>query len=461
MTGSDRAGLTTVDRRQRSPVGALAVVGVVSIVAVDAVHAQRDDAHRRVLLPGDLWRRSDHHRVPAHVDRGAGLVDTPGAREPGARRRARRGDRGHGVHHQGHGVSDPGRRRSISASMRRGSPSLSGSRCCCCRDCAQTCRVRRCSPSLVQTELRTMPPHRRLLEPLRDRIEAAVAEYRDQECLVLPDATLTYGEVDRLANATANVLLDRGVREGSVVMTLCDNGAAQVATWFACMKIGAVFAPLNASLSGDPLAHVMAGQAGACSCATPRSRGRALALAADSRSAHHVWSRAADSVWVRELRRAVATAGTAAPPPPPSVEPAAPARLMFTSGTTGESKGVLWSRNAETLHAVGYGDELVRTASRRDRVHVPAALSRHRTGHAARHDAARRTHGRRPALRAAALLGANARRRCRVLPVRRARSSARSCRARRAATTRTTRCVARWGARRRRASGSASSAVSA
>ena len=33
---------------------------------------------------------------------------------------------------------------------------------------------------------------------------------------------------------------------------------------------------------------------------------------------------------------------------------------MFTSGTTGESKGVLWSRNAETLHAVCYGDELVR-----------------------------------------------------------------------------------------------------
>jgi crotonobetaine/carnitine-CoA ligase len=36
---------------------------------------------------------------------------------------------------------------------------------------------------------------------------------------------------------------------------------------------------------------------------------------------------------------------------------------MFTSGTTGESKGVLWSRNAETLHAIHYGDELVRTAA--------------------------------------------------------------------------------------------------
>jgi fatty-acyl-CoA synthase len=93
--------------------------------------------------------------------------------------------------------------------------------------------------------------------PLRERIESSVAAYRDQECLVLPDATLSFGEVDRLANASAGALLERGVCEGSVAMTLCHNGSALVATWFACMKIGAVFAPLNAALSGDPLAHVM------------------------------------------------------------------------------------------------------------------------------------------------------------------------------------------------------------
>ena len=107
-----------------------------------------------------------------------------------------------------------------------------------------------------------MPGAPTTLMPLRERIEAATVAYRNQECLVLPDATLSFGEVDRLANATANALLDRGVREGSVVMTLCHNGAALVATWFACMKIGAVFAPLNASLSGDPLVHVITSAGG-------------------------------------------------------------------------------------------------------------------------------------------------------------------------------------------------------
>jgi crotonobetaine/carnitine-CoA ligase len=205
-----------------------------------------------------------------------------------------------------------------------------------------------------------MPAAPTTLKPLPDRIEAAVAEYRDRECLVLPDATLTFGEVDRLANATANALLERGVREGSVVMTLCENGAALVGTWFACMKLGAVFAPLNASLRGDPLAHVVS-----------RADGRVLvcdaALAAAARSAAGVLATLPTMLVAgtrvhsgfASLDQAIAAAGTDAPPAV-SVNPAAPSRLMFTSGTTGESKGVLWSRNAETLHAVCYGEELVR-----------------------------------------------------------------------------------------------------
>jgi crotonobetaine/carnitine-CoA ligase len=189
----------------------------------------------------------------------------------------------------------------------------------------------------------------------------AIAEHRDRECLVLPDATLTYAEVDRLANATANMLLDRGVGEGSVVMTLCDNGAAQVATWFACMKIGAVFAPLNAALTGDPLTHVMARAGGRVLVCDAALAGPARAAAADlSTLTTRLIVGANGSSGFASFDRAVDDAGTEPPSPPPA-NPGAPARLMFTSGTTGESKGVLWSRNAETLHAVAYGDELVRT----------------------------------------------------------------------------------------------------
>ena len=197
---------------------------------------------------------------------------------------------------------------------------------------------------------------------LRDRIEDVVADYRDAECLILPDAALTYGEVDRLADATANALLDRGVGEGSVVMTLCRNGAAIVATWFACLKIGAVFAPLNASLSGDPLVHVMAGASGAVLVCDHALAGAVGAACREVTGLRHVLvaGGASPREW-ESFERAAETASTQRPAKP-EVNPGAAARLMFTSGTTGEAKGVLWSRNAETLHAIHYGDELVRTA---------------------------------------------------------------------------------------------------
>jgi crotonobetaine/carnitine-CoA ligase len=203
--------------------------------------------------------------------------------------------------------------------------------------------------------IRTVPIAPPKLVTLLDHLDNAVGAYRDQPCLVLPDAAFTFGEVDRLASAAAHVLLDRGIREGGVVMSLCNNGAAIVATWFACLKIGAVFAPLNASLSGDPLAHVLARAAGSVLVCDHDLAGAAAAAARDIPALRHTLI-AGDG-----FDRALESAGTDAPPRPGD-NAAAPARLMFTSGTTGESKGVLWSRHAETLHAVHYGDELVRTS---------------------------------------------------------------------------------------------------
>jgi crotonobetaine/carnitine-CoA ligase len=205
-----------------------------------------------------------------------------------------------------------------------------------------------------------MPAAPPILMPLRERIESAVAAYRNQECLVLPDATLSFGEVDRVANATAEALLERGVLEGSVVMTLCHNGLALVATWFACMKVGAVFAPLNAALTGDPLAHVMS-KAGGCVlvCDGALVGAARAALRALSNPPAILVTGSRVLAGCASFDDAVAAASFETPPLPTN-DPAAPARLMFTSGTTGESKGVLWSRNAETLHAVCYGDELVR-----------------------------------------------------------------------------------------------------
>ncbi|MGI9119320.1 MAG: AMP-binding protein [Acidimicrobiales bacterium] len=51
--------------------------------------------------------------------------------------------------------------------------------------------------------------------------------------------------------------------------------------------------------------------------------------------------------------------GSSAPPPPLPPDPAAPAKLMYPSGTTGTPKVALWSRNCEVIWARCYLTEMV------------------------------------------------------------------------------------------------------
>lgn len=186
-------------------------------------------------------------------------------------------------------------------------------------------------------------------------------EMGERPFATLPDLSLTYAGADRLANQVADVLVGHGYGAGDIVMVRAVNGWATVAAWFGCNKIGAVFLPLNAMLTGEPLRQVMA-----------HSRGRALivqeGLVADveairdglpdlrdvfvagDRSEHvHKGPRLEDM-----LDGASTTAPAAL-----ADDPGAPTKLIYTSGTTGSPKGVLWSRSCEALWARCYGDEFL------------------------------------------------------------------------------------------------------
>lgn len=191
-------------------------------------------------------------------------------------------------------------------------------------------------------------------------LEARARELGPKPFVTLPDAQLTYDQTDDLANRVAEVLLGLGYGVGDIVMIRAANGWGLVATWLACAKLGAVFLPLNALLTGEPLRQVMA-----------HSRGRILLVSADLLGdVEAIRGGLPDLHDVLVLGGPAPSTGaprvddlleqaSGRPPTAPAHDPAAPAKLMYTSGTTGVPKGVVWSRHCEVVWASCYAEEFL------------------------------------------------------------------------------------------------------
>jgi crotonobetaine/carnitine-CoA ligase len=177
---------------------------------------------------------------------------------------------------------------------------------------------------------------------LRQRAE----EHPDRDYLRVGDGPwLSYGEVDARASRVANALIARGLRPGEAVSTLLPNCEENVAVWFGIQRAGGVQCPINLAYRGDFLSWVIN---------LPRSRflvidaghlDRLEAVAADLPSLEHVIVRTAGEPSGPDppLRHEPLEALMDASDGEPGVEVAwfDDARIMFTSGTTGRSKGAI------------------------------------------------------------------------------------------------------------------------
>jgi amino acid adenylation domain-containing protein len=144
-----------------------------------------------------------------------------------------------------------------------------------------------------------------------------------------PDGQMTYGELDREADALAFALAGRGVQPGDRVALWLPKSARAVATMQAALRLGAAYVPI------DPLGPVARTVRVVRDCAP-----RAVVTTAD---------------WAMKLREHGVTAAVPYPEglervrplPDPGGDPGDLAYILYTSGSTGTPKGVCLShRNA-------------------------------------------------------------------------------------------------------------------
>jgi crotonobetaine/carnitine-CoA ligase len=171
---------------------------------------------------------------------------------------------------------------------------------------------------------------------LRQLLEARTREHPDGVAAIVCDRSLTWRELDGVANRAAHAMAARGVEPGHKVAVMLPNCWEFLALWAGVAKLGAVIVPVNVHLRGEGLRYVL-----------QHSEASLLVLDAPLAEVVGQAGLAAIPRLVRggDLDERLAAA-VDTPPPDHRLDPAAIFALLYTSGTTGRSKGVLLSHNA-------------------------------------------------------------------------------------------------------------------
>lgn len=159
----------------------------------------------------------------------------------------------------------------------------------------------------------------------------------------------SYREFDALAARLAAALAQLGVTKADRVAAQIEKSPEAIALYVACLKLAAVFVPLNTAYTLAELEYFLQDSQPRVAVVRPQDAANVQAIAARTGVAEvHTLGTQGDGS-LPELAASVTRTVD-----PVTAEPAALAALLYTSGTTGRSKGAMLSRgnlasNAATL----------------------------------------------------------------------------------------------------------------
>ena len=172
---------------------------------------------------------------------------------------------------------------------------------------------------------------------------------------------VTYGALEQLSAELMAVLARCGVTPGERVLVKVDKSVEAIALYVACLRMGAVFVPLNTAYTPHELEYFIRDAGPRLIVVRPEDSAVTAALVPDSdRGCIQTLGTSGGGTLLAGIGAAPAGAGTAPgaadgqASAAPQIDPGQLAALLYTSGTTGKPKAAMLTRgnlasNAATL----------------------------------------------------------------------------------------------------------------
>ncbi|EPX56987.1 Long-chain-fatty-acid--CoA ligase [Cystobacter fuscus DSM 2262] len=192
---------------------------------------------------------------------------------------------------------------------------------------------------------------------LGDVVHRSALRWPEKTALVDGALEFSYTELDRRSSAFAHYLLAQGLPQGARIAMLCGNSAQMVTAFIGIYKAGLVWVPINTGLAVDAVRYILE-HAGATHVVIDteflaKPELRAMLDALGTRIIVCVPEGQASpgrdtTAFLDTLKDQHDT------PPEVDIESGQLAQLMYTSGTTGQQKGVMHSH--ASVHAALSGN---------------------------------------------------------------------------------------------------------
>jgi fatty-acyl-CoA synthase len=212
-----------------------------------------------------------------------------------------------------------------------------------------------------------------------DDLQAAVDQWRDRPAMTFEGRTVTYAELDGIANRYAHWAKGLNLRRGQTVALFMPNRLEYFCVWYGLSKVGVITALINNQLTGAALAHCL-NISGASHCIVDPETSPAFEEVKDGLEAHvQQWVLGEARNEQRDLIQALKSCSQL--PPDRSVREGMTARdtclFIYTSGTTGLPKAARITHVRAQLYMRGFAGSTGARDS--DRIYVALPLY-HATG---------------------------------------------------------------------------------